>query len=223
MDGSLLLLADGRFPAGGHANSAGTESAVKYGLVTDIDSLASFLAGRLATTGIVEAAFAAHAAALPPARTLGQDNGTSRTDVLPQNPGPDELDQEYDARTAGPRARAVSRQMGRQLLRAAHAVWPACPTGSHHLPVALGLACAAAGGTPDDAAGLAAHHLASAICTAAVRMLGLDPLSVAAVQAGAVATVRYCYEPGVLPALTTTLTEILAEDHGRWDARLFVA
>lgn len=243
---SVLLLADGRFPAGGHANSAGTESAVRYGLVRDVASLERFLGERLATTGVVDAAFAAHACAAttgPRPGTLWQDIWTNRPPVLPQSPdaesvaghldevptcpatefGVDLLDVEYDARLGSPRARSISRQMGRQLLRAAHAVWPQCPAGDHHQPVALGIAVAAAGGTPDDAAALALHHLASAICTAAVRMLGLDPLSVAAVQARGVAAIDHRVEPGVLPALTTTLTEILAEDHGTWDARLFVA
>jgi urease accessory protein len=203
MSPALLLLADGRFPAGGHANSAGTESAVRFGIVHDEASLERFLRGRLETTGVVDAAFAAAAAA-----------AVAR---------PHELDAEYDARMASPRGRAVSRQMGRQLLRAAHAVWPHCPIGDHHQPVALGLACAAAGGTPSDAAAVARHHLAAAICTAAVRMLGLDPLRVAAIQARTTAAVELPSEPGVLPALTTTLTEILAEEHGHWDARLFVA
>lgn len=200
MTPGVLLLADGRFPAGGHANSAGTESAIRYGIVTDVASLARFVGERLATTGRVEAAFAAEACR-----------------------GAAGLDEELDARLAAPRARAISRQLGRQLLRAAHAVWPACPTGDHHQAVALGLACRAAGGCPDDAAALARHHLAGAICTAAVRMLGLDPAAVSAVQAEAVAAACLAPAPGELPALTTTLTEILAEDHGRWDARLFVA
>ena len=56
----MLLLADGRFPAGGHAYSAGTESAVRYGDVTDLASLERYLRGRLATLGATDAAFAAH-------------------------------------------------------------------------------------------------------------------------------------------------------------------
>ena len=37
---------------------------------------------------------------------------------------------------------------------------------------------AAAGGTPDDAAALAFHHLGAAVTSAAVRLLGLDPIEV---------------------------------------------
>ncbi|MEU7048105.1 urease accessory protein UreF, partial [Streptomyces eurythermus] len=32
---ALLVLADGRFPAGGHAHSGGAEAAVKAGRITD--------------------------------------------------------------------------------------------------------------------------------------------------------------------------------------------
>ncbi|MEU5422925.1 urease accessory protein UreF, partial [Streptomyces sp. NPDC020667] len=36
---ALLVLADGRFPAGGHAHSGGAEAAVKAGRVRDAESL----------------------------------------------------------------------------------------------------------------------------------------------------------------------------------------
>ncbi|NEB86732.1 urease accessory protein UreF, partial [Streptomyces anulatus] len=44
---ALLVLADGRFPAGGHAHSGGAEPAVAGGRVRDADSLADFCRGRL--------------------------------------------------------------------------------------------------------------------------------------------------------------------------------
>ena len=46
----LLLLADARFPAGGHAHSAGVEAAVAIGDVRDVASLDRYLRARLATT-----------------------------------------------------------------------------------------------------------------------------------------------------------------------------
>ncbi|MDW3214642.1 MAG: urease accessory UreF family protein [Ilumatobacteraceae bacterium] len=219
MNPSVLLLADGRFPAGGHAYSAGVESAVDVGDVHDLASLDRYLDGRLAL-GVVEAAFAVGA--------VGAAGG--RLDLL---------DAEFDARVLSPRLRTVSRRLGRQLARAASAVWPdaelsrlASSVDGPHQPVALGVAVGACGGSPADAASISLHHLAAAACTAGVRLLGLDPLAVAAVQARALdrhivsadVVERWSTtSPGELPALGGTLTELLGERHGEWDARLFVA
>ncbi|GIG92505.1 urease accessory protein UreF [Plantactinospora endophytica] len=60
---TLLVLADGRLPAGGHAHSGGLEAAVTSGRVRDLAGLTAFLRGRLASTGRVTAAFAAAACA----------------------------------------------------------------------------------------------------------------------------------------------------------------
>ncbi|MYW17818.1 urease accessory protein UreF, partial [Streptomyces sp. SID2955] len=75
---ALLVLADGRFPAGGHAHSGGAEAAVKAGRITDAAGLEAFCRGRLHTAGLVAASLAAAAA-------LGAD--------------PAELDAAADART----------------------------------------------------------------------------------------------------------------------------
>ena len=45
MDAALLMLVDGRFPAGGHAYSAGTEAAIALGDITDSASLERYLEG----------------------------------------------------------------------------------------------------------------------------------------------------------------------------------
>ncbi|MDP9074601.1 MAG: urease accessory protein, partial [Actinomycetota bacterium] len=45
---AALLLADGRFPGGGHAHSGGLEAAVADGSVADLAGLEAFLIGRLA-------------------------------------------------------------------------------------------------------------------------------------------------------------------------------
>lgn len=219
MNPSVLLLADGRFPAGGHAYSAGVESAVDVGDVRDLASLERYLDGRL-SLGVVEAAFAAAA--------VGSTGG--RIDLL---------DDEFDARVMSPRLRAVSRQLGRQCARASVAVWPdaelarlAWSADGPHQPVVLGVAVGVCGGSDADAAAVSMHHLAAAACTAGVRLLGLDPLAVAGVQARALD--RHApsanevagwstSSPDELPALGGTLTELLGERHGEWDARLFVA
>ncbi|MFV2120289.1 urease accessory protein UreF, partial [Streptomyces sp. Act-28] len=56
---ALLVLADGRFPAGGHAHSGGVEPAVRAGRVQDAADLERFCRGRLHTTGLTAAALAA--------------------------------------------------------------------------------------------------------------------------------------------------------------------
>lgn len=225
MDPRLLLLADGRFPSGGHANSSGGESAVNHGDVVDATSLEAHLRGRLATSGTTDAAFAAWACA----------HGDRPTgDWLA------DLDAEYGARTASPRLGEVSRQLGRQLCRSARAIWPhpglddaAAVASGCYQPIVLGLAVAAAGGTTRDAASLVVHHLSASITTAAVRMLGLDPVEAVAAQARVAADLDPLLDDAAdrwptlpvadLPARTGTLTEILAEAHGRADRRLFVA
>ena len=217
----LLLLADGRFPAGAHAYSAGVESAVRVGGVSDLAGLERYLDGRLAIAS-TDASFAAAAAG---AAASGGD--------------PSELVAEYGARILSPRLRSISRRMGRQFVRAAGAVWDhpgldavATLDGGPHQPLALGAATIAAGGSPLDAAVISVHHLAGAVATAGVRLLGLDPLAVARLQAAAVARLGdlsddvahwLLSEPSDLPALGGTLTEILGEAHGAWGSRLFVA
>src|SRR5260370_3874417 len=60
---AVLMLADARFPAGGHAHSGGLEAAAAAGSVTGLESLERFLRGRLITAGAVSAGLAAAACA----------------------------------------------------------------------------------------------------------------------------------------------------------------
>ncbi|WP_329490986.1 urease accessory protein UreF [Kitasatospora sp. NBC_01246] len=214
---ALLLLADGRFPAGGHAHSGGAEAAVRSGRVRDTESMTAFLTGRLHTTGLVSAALAAAAAA-------GQDAG--RLDA---------------ARTASPALRATSRRLGRQLLRAARAAWPhpgldrlaaEFPRGAHQ-SVVLGTVALAAGLTPAQAATAAAHESVNGPATACVRLLGLDPYEVAAALARlapeldtvaeAAVTAALGGDPDALPAASAPLLDVYAEQHHSWKVRLFAS
>ncbi|MFG3055855.1 urease accessory protein UreF [Kitasatospora sp. NPDC048239] len=217
---ALLLLADGRFPAGGHAHSGGAEAAVKAGRVHDTDTMTAFLTGRLHTTGLTTAALAAAAA-------TGQDT------LL--------LDAAADARTPSPALRQTSRRLGRQLLRAARATWPhhrldrlaeRFPRGAHQ-PVALGSAALAAGLTPEQTASIAAYESVNGPATACVRLLGLDPYEVAAalarlapqldaVAAAAVAA-ALLGDPDALPASSAPLLDVYAEQHSSWKVRLFAS
>jgi len=209
---ALLLLADGRLPAGGHAHSGGIEAAVRDARVPDLSTLESFLRGRLHTAGTVAAAFAAAACA-------GRD--------VP------ELDAAYDARTPSSALRRASRAQGRALLRVARAMWSvsASAVDSHH-PVALGIVASAAGLAPHDAALAATHGAVSGPAAAAVRLLALDPYPVQgllarlAVDCDAVAAHAADLAQAAvdeLPADGAPLLDIAAEAHATWEVRLFAS
>ncbi|WP_282692184.1 urease accessory UreF family protein [Streptomyces sp. CC208A] len=216
---ALLVLADGRFPAGGHAHSGGAEAAVKAGHIRDAAGLETFCRGRLHTTGLTAAGLAAGAA-------LGLD--------------PYELDAAADARTPSPALRAAARRLGRQLMRAARAAWPspgldalaaAFPRGAHQ-PVVLGVTAHAAGLGPGDAAHCAAYETVGGPATAAVRLLGLDPYQATAVLARLApemdevadrATAAAHRGVDALPAASAPLLDITAEQHATWPVRLFAS
>jgi len=209
---TLLVLADGRLPAGGHAHSGGLEAAVEAGRVTDLPSLEGFLRGRLATAGAVAAAFAAAA----------------RT-----RPGDPALDEGLDARTPSPALRKASRAQGRALLRAGRAMWPIPDIGrAPHHPVALGVLAGAAGLTARDAATAAAYGSLTGPATAAVRLLGLDPYATHALLAAlapecdriAAEAAAHAHDPvDDLPAGGAPLLDIGAEHHATWEVRLFAS
>jgi len=211
---TLLVLADSRFPAGGHAHSGGLEAAVTSGAVHDLGTLGAFLRGRLRTAGATAASLATAAA-------------TADADLAA-------LEMEADARTPSPAQRTASRRQGRQLTRAARTAWPgpawtAVPPDPHH-PIALGVAARAAGLSPADAALVAASLSASGPATAAVRLLGLDPLAVTGLLADlarevdrvAAAAVAAALS-GELCSLSAPLLDIGAELHATWEVRLFAS
>jgi urease accessory protein len=208
---SLMVLADSRLPAGAHAYSGGLEAAVAAGRVGDLAGLDRFLRGRLATAGVVSAAFAAAACARPAEAS--------------------DLDDGLDARIASPALRRASRAQGRALLRAGRAAWPLRAVEAHQ-PVALGLVAAAASLTPAQAASLAAYGAVAGPSSAAVKLLGLDPYRVHALLAalapacdelaGAAATAAH--DPvAALPAAGAPLLDISAEVHASWEVRLFAS
>jgi urease accessory protein len=223
MSGSatLLLLADSRFPTGAHAHSAGVEASHARGDIRNVADLERFLAGRLLTTATVDATFAA--AACGPGADL------------------DVLDNELVVRTPSPRLRSVSRSLGRQLLRPAERAWPvgryqalrAVHSDGPMQPLALGVAAAAAGLAPRDAALCSLHHLVGAVTTSAVRLMGLDPFDVQALAARVAPNLDQLAAdadnhaagcaPCDLPATTSVLADILAEHHATWEVRLFAS
>jgi urease accessory protein len=209
---TTLLLGDGRFPGGGHAHSGGLEAAVADGSVRDLVSLEGFLAGRLTTVGAVDAWLAAAAAA-------GADE--------------DRLDVEADARCPSPALRAASRKLGRGLRRAAARSFPTLAEGrAQHHAVVIGAVALAAGLDPGDAARLAVHAVVAGGASAAVRLLPIDAADAMAaalrlgplgdhIAATAAALGGRPLAEG--PAWSAPMLELRAEDHARWEVRLFAS
>lgn len=247
MNVMALLLADSRFPGGGHVHSGGLEEAAARGLVRREEDLPAFLRNRLRTAGALAAVFAAASAH----HAAGGDAAWA------------ELDEELDARTPSAAQRAASRAQGKATARAAKMMMatragPAqCPEGAlrdverpeghlqgigllaaiprpHH-PVILGALVGVGGGSPADAALAAAYLSISGPASASVRLLGLDPLRVNAIVAAlgpevaviaekAAATAHL--DPADLPAPGSPGLDLLAEEHDRHhreEVRLFAS
>ncbi|MTV27428.1 urease accessory protein UreF [Nitriliruptoraceae bacterium ZYF776] len=223
---ALLLLGDGRFPSGAHAHSLGIEAAVAAGLVDDLDGLQRWIDGHLHTTWRLDAAVAVHAhrlvgAGAPPAAF-------------------DHLDVEVTARTTSPELRAASRQLGRQLLRAASRTWPAPALaalgGRHpdgpHVAVVQGVAAAVAGLSAADAATVVLHGAVQLASSAALRLLGLDPYAIVAAVADLAPALAAVVAEVVaaaggdaadLPAAGAPRTDLLLAVHATADGRLFTS
>ena len=217
---TLMLLGDSRFPTGGHAHSGGVESVHHHGWLTSVDDLEVFIDGRLATGALTDATCAA--AVCHGVFDVG------------------DFDHEMEVRTLSPRARSISRSLGRQLLRVGSRAWPELDVvrlRSVHAdgpmqPVALGAVARAAGLGPREAALCSLHHMVGTHTTAAVRLLGLDPFDVQALAArlaprldeiADIAWRNSTVAPSGLPAVAGLLTDILAEDHSTWEVRLFAS
>jgi urease accessory protein len=146
------------------------------------------------------------------------------------------------ARQPSAAARRASEAQGRALLRTGRRVWPGTlletlAAGSLRppLPVVLGAVAAAAGLSPRDAALASLHGQVSGVASAAVRLLGLDPIEVAAALATLTPTLdRLAHDaaacattdPGrlrLLPATTGPLLDVLAERHDAREMTLFAS
>jgi urease accessory protein len=221
-DLAQLLLADGRFPVGGHAHSGSLEAAVARGL--DAAGVPGFIAGRLrGSTGpetclVVAARRAAAAGDLAVLASLAA---------------------EADARCASPPLRATARRLGSQLLRTARQVFPDAPLLATYpmpgadvpRPVAFGSVAAAAGLDDVGAARAYLYDDAVTVATAAVRLLPLDPAMAfrwvaeqrTLVEELSLEAVACRVEPAALPAPFAPLIELGSLAHARATRRLFAS
>jgi urease accessory protein len=236
MDTLLLLLLDSRAPAGAHHHSGGMEAAVTAGLVTGLPDVEQFCRARLRTSGRTAAAFAAAACRL-------QHGPAPARPGRPASAAEDwaRLDAEFDARTPSEATRAASRQLGaglRRLLRSmlpgADLVtpWARCGPPAPHHPLVLGAGVALAGGPPELAARAAALAACAGPASAAVRLLGLDPLATAAMlarlapdidHAAGLAARSAAGPPGSLPCEGAPALDLLADVHLTAEVRLFAS
>ncbi|MEU7811549.1 urease accessory UreF family protein [Pseudonocardia sp. NPDC049154] len=228
-----LVLADARFPGGGHVHSGGLEEAVSRDLVSDVPSLEGFLLGRLRTAGLVAAAFAAASvpvsAYCPSSSTSHSRPSLSCDDADAIRARFTELDAELEARTPSAAQREASRAQGRGTLRAVRAAWPspvlddlvAVHPRPHH-PLLVGAVCGVAGEPPGEAARCVAYLAISGPASAAVRLLGLDPFAVNAVLVRlgpaleavvAEAVSAADGPPSDLPAPSAPVLDLMAQAH----------
>ena len=172
----LFLLADSRLPSGGHGHSGGVEARRTARWCGRPTISRSSWRG-----GCAPAAEWSRPLRRPHARWPMSGGTRSRR--------PGSADAAVSARTPSAAFRAASRAQGAALLRTVSLAFPTPAVAAlralprvHH-PLVLGVAAAAAGADPAQAAALALHHLVGGAATAAVRLLGLDPLRVTAVTA----------------------------------------
>lgn len=224
-----LLLADTRLPSGAHVHSGGVEQAVDDGVIRNVTTMEDYLEGRLLTSGRLFAHVAARACVLAGSRERSADVAHWIA-----------MDDEVSARVVSPATRRSVRTQGRSLLKTALALYNfgeietilrSIPDGPY-LPVVQGVLTCFGGLAPRDAALQSAYGSIASTASAALRLLGLDPMSVAivlrdmspaidavAMEAGLAST----KEVELLPSPASPLSDHMAERHAIREERLFAS
>jgi urease accessory protein len=216
---AALLLADGRFPAGGYAHSGGLEAACHDGLAGE--EVAGYLRARLHAVAAAECALVVAARREASVEAL----------LL--------LDDEAVARVSSPALRTVSQRLGSQLLRTASIVWPdAVLTRAYRAasattprPVAFGVVGRAAGLDELELARGFLYDDAATVAAAAVKLLPVDVLSTTRllveldddIERLALTAVSIDVQPRELPSAFAPLLDLRSLAHGRREGRLFAS
>lgn len=188
-----LLLADARTPTGSYAHSSGLEAVVQAGLRAD--AVSAFIAGRIATVALTEAALTA-------AAVLADGD----LDALHA------LDLEAAARCPSPPLRAAAATLGRSVLRTGGQLFPDAPAIPAYRaastrtprPVAFGVVAGGGGLSAEQAALIALHDDAATVAAAAVKLLPVD--------AGAAAGWIVQLAPRIEQAARTAVAAALRDD-----------
>ena len=196
------------------------EAACAVGLVKDLDTLRSFLYGRLWTSGVVGAVAASAVCAR--ARTAPSATSLLRT-----------VEAELDARIPSPAARVASRHQGGQVLRSAMSLAAdplldalARAALNHeqrpHYPTAVGVVATVAGVSPQEAAEAAAYASVAGPAFAAQKLLSVSAEAVAELGVEMAPEVRRLAREAAqtsmrslsqMPAFGAPALEYLAEEH----------
>lgn len=210
----LLQLADGTFPSGGFAHSAGLEAASVLGGISETDDgFTSFLETSLRQLGHSALPFVRAAARAP------EDLAT--------------LDDTYDATLALVGPNRASRAQGRALAGAAARIWDGIGSiaihgrnaPSHHAPV-FGAIFGKLGVSVEETLAAYLHGAARGILSSAVRLGLLGPLEAQRIFAeratflGEILSAARDREPSDATQ-TAPLIELFAALHDRLDGRMF--
>lgn len=217
----LMLLADARLPVAGHTQSATLEPALRSGLGED--EVPAYVLTRLRTVTRVEAATA----------VVALHHLQQGIDLAP-------VEAAWSARTISPAMRVTSRSQARAFLRLASRLWPdsAAVLAVTDRPASPGpcraVALAAAAASLDlDPAGLArlvGYDDVQTVCSAALKLLPLDPADVTGWVAAALPSVEsladdvaHLTRPEDVPAAGAPQIEAWAHAHAHSTRRLFSA
>ena len=217
-----LRFVDSFFPSGGFAFSSGLEAAVKDGAVRDAKELGRYVEnllvhgiGRREAVAVAIAHHSAMTGALAPAVTV---------------------DRTLEAMKLSRDSRLASRQMGRQVIKAAaeqfnehrllmdyrRAVEEARTPG--HLPVAIGLTLAACGWSRRETVGAFLYQTAQGMVSAAMKLLPVGQQQGQRLLAGwgpMIARLSHRVTPKSDMASWSPIHDIYTMRHSRLESRLF--